>query len=72
MASYGTNCISSTNGHGQFLFRNLDLWPMVVELRCVSLNLIAFVFKYYECVPSRGIGVKGERYVQCGEGLLFH
>jgi hypothetical protein len=32
---------------------------MVVELRCVVLNLVAFIFKS-ECVPSRGIGVVGD------------
>jgi hypothetical protein len=30
---------------------------MVIELRCVSLNLIAFIFKSCGCVPSKGIGV---------------
>ncbi len=45
---------------------------MVIELRCVSLNLIAFIFKSCRFVPSRGIGVFGERYVQCGESWLFH
>jgi hypothetical protein len=36
---------------------------MVIELRCVSLNLIAFVFK--DCAF-------GERYVRCGESWIFH
>ncbi len=45
---------------------------MVIESRCISLNLIAFVFKGCGCIPSRRIGVVGERYVQCGESWLFH
>ncbi len=49
---------------------NLDLWPMVIESRCVILNLITFIFISCGCIPSRGIGVLGERYVQCEEGLL--
>ncbi len=43
--SYGTNCISGTDGHGCFLLRKLDLGPMVVELRCVVLNFVAFIFE---------------------------
>ncbi len=54
------------------LFRNHDLWPMVIESKRVSFNLIAFVFKGCECIPSRGIGVVGERYVLCWEGWVFH
>jgi hypothetical protein len=32
---------------------------MVVELRYVILDLIAFIFKG-SCIPSRGIGVVGD------------
>ncbi len=47
LTSYSANCISSTNGYGQFLFWNLNLWPMIIKSRCVSLNFIAMVFKSY-------------------------
>ncbi len=70
--SHGTNYISGTNGHMQFLFWNLDLWPMIIKLRCVSLDLIAIVFKSYGCVPSRGVRIVGERYFRCGKSWLFH
>jgi hypothetical protein len=65
--------------HGTFKFRefgaaasNCDLWPVVIESRCVILNLMAFVFKGCGCTLSRGIGVFGDPYVQCTEGLVFH
>ncbi len=72
LASYGTNCLSDTNGHGQFLFWNLNLWPMIIKVRCVNLNLIAVVFTSYRCVPSRGIRAVGKRYFQCGKSWLLH
>jgi hypothetical protein len=72
LCSHGTNCISGTNGYGQFLFWNLNLWPMIIKSRCVSLNLIAIVFKGYGCIHSRGIRVVRERYFRCGMSWLFH
>ncbi len=56
---------------GNSCFWNLDFRPMVVESRCVILDLIALIFKGW-CVSSRGIGVVGDRYVQCGESWVYH
>ncbi len=69
--SYGTNCISGTDDHRWFLFRDLDLWPMVVESRYVILDLLAFTVKSCGCVPSRGIGVVKDWCVWCGESWVY-
>ncbi len=71
---HSTNCISSTNGYGQFLFWNFDLWPMIIKLRSVRLNFIfiANVFKSYGCIPSRENGVVGDRCLRCDKSWLLH
>ncbi len=44
---------------------------MVIELRCIILDLVAFIFKSCGWVPSKVIGVVGDWHAWSGEGLPF-